>query len=106
MISELQIKWPTKRTLIGKTDLDAAYRQVDTNVTTTLTCNSIVYELAFLCQILPFGATPVPEEYINVIEAEIDLVNNLLRDESCYTDDLNLLHPSLTIINLDPYIII
>ena len=35
MISVMKSKWPTKRILIGKIDLDLAYRQIHANVTTT-----------------------------------------------------------------------
>ena len=69
-----------KRILIGKLDLDAAYRWIHANETTTSTCISIVDKLAFLCLRLPFGTTPAPEEYNAVGEAAIDLGNDLLRD--------------------------
>ena len=37
MISAMK-KWPTKRNFIGKTDLDAAYRQIHANAMTASTC--------------------------------------------------------------------
>ena len=60
-----------------------------------LTCIEIFDELASLCLRLPFGTTPAPAEYATVSEAEIDLVIDLLRDESWDTDELNLSHRSL-----------
>ena len=95
MISAMRIRWPTKRILIGKTDLDAAYRRIHANAKTAFTCISIVNELAFLCLRLPFGTTTAPAEYTNVSEATIDLGNDLLQDQSWDTDDLNLPHRSL-----------
>ena len=95
MISTMRIKCPTKTNLIGKTDLDAAYRQIYSNVATTSTCIVLLDKLAFLCLRLPFGATPTPAEYTTVSEAEIDLGNDILRDESWYIDDLNSPHRSL-----------
>ena len=95
MISAMRSRWPTKRILIGKTDLDAAYRRIHANAKTASTCISIVDELDLLCLRLPFGATPAPAEYTTVSEAEIDLGKDLLQDESWDTDDLNSLHQSL-----------
>ena len=82
MISAMRSRWPTKLIIIGKTDLDAAYRWIHANATTSSTCIAIVDELAFLCLRLTFGTTPVPAEYNTVSEAAIDLVNDLIQDES------------------------
>ena len=95
MISAMQSKWPSKRILIVKIDLDASYRQIHANATTASTCIAIVDELAFLYLRLPFGTTPAPAEYTTVSEAAIDLGNYLLRDESWDTYDLNPTHRSL-----------
>ena len=78
--------------IIGNTDLDALYRRIHANYKTASTFIAIVDELAFLCLWLPFGITPVPAEYTNLGEAAIDLGNDLLRDKSWDTDDLNSPH--------------
>ena len=75
--------------------LDAAYRRIHANAKTASTCIAIVDELAFLCLRLPFGTTPAPAEYVTISEAAIDLGNEILRDESWDTDDLNSPHQSL-----------
>ena len=95
MISAMQSRWPTKRILIGKTDLDKVCLWIHANAKTASTCIAIVDELAFLCLRLPFGATPAPAEYTTVSEAAIDLGNNLLQDQSWDTDDLNSPHQFL-----------
>ena len=74
---------------MGKTDLDAAYRRINANATTALTCMAIVDELSFLCLRLPFGTTPTPADYKTISEASIDLGNDLLQDQSWDTNDLN-----------------
>ena len=94
-ISAIQSRWPTKRILIGKTDLDAAYRRIHANTTTVSTCIAIVNEVSFLCFRLPFGSTSAPAEYTTVSEAAIYLGNYLLRDESWDRDDLKSTHLSL-----------
>ena len=94
-ISAIQSRWPTKRILIGKTDLDAAYRRIHANAKTASTYIAIVDELAFLCLRLTFGTTPAPAEYMTFSEVAIDLGYYLLPDESWDTDDLNLPHRSL-----------
>ena len=92
IISAMRSIWQTKRILIGKTDLDAAYWGIHANATTVLTCIAIVDELDFLCMRLPFVTTPAPAGYATGSEAAIDLGNNLLWDESWDTDDLNSPH--------------
>ena len=92
MISAMRSRWPTKRILIGKIDLDAAYCPIHANTTTVLTFTAIVDKIDFLCLMLPFGTTPAPAEYTTVSEAEIDPGNDLLRDEFWDMDDLNLSH--------------
>ena len=95
MISAMRSKWPTKRILVGKKDLDEAYLRIHANAKIAQTFIAIVYELAFLCLRLPIGTTPTPEEYTTVSEAEIDLGNDIIWDESWDTDDLNSPHISL-----------
>ena len=82
MISAMRSRWPTKLILLGKTDLDAAYRRIYAHANTASTCIAIVDELAFLYMRLPFGTTPAPEEYTTSSEAAIDLGNDLLQDQS------------------------
>ena len=89
MVSAMQSRWTTKRILIGKTDLDAAYRQIHANAKTASICIAIVEEIALICLGLPFGTILATAEYTTVSEAAIDLGNDLLRDESWDTDDLN-----------------
>ena len=95
MISAMRSRWQTKRIIIGKTDLDAAYRRIHANAKTASTCIAIVNEIYSICLRLPFGTTPAPAEYTTVSEAAIDLGNDLLQDQSWDTDDLDLPHRSL-----------
>ena len=78
MISAMRSRWPTKRILIGKTDLDAAYRIIHAHANTASTCIAIVEEIAFFCLRLPFGTTPAPAEYTNISEVAIDLGSDIL----------------------------
>ena len=73
MISAMLSKFPTKRILIGKTDLDAAYLRINAKATTALTCITILDKLAFLFLLLPFGTTLAPADYTTVSEVAIDL---------------------------------
>ena len=95
MISAMRKRWPTKRILIGETELDATYLRIHAQAKTTSTCIAIVDELVFLCLRLPFVTTPAPAEYTTISEAAIDLGNDLLQDQSWDTDDLNSPHISL-----------
>ena len=82
MIAAMHIKWTSKRILIGKTDLDTAYRSVHANAQIAATCIAIVSKIDFICLHLPLGTTLVLEEYTNISEVAIDLGNNLLADTS------------------------
>ena len=61
MMAAMRIKWPSKHILIGKIDLDDAYRSIHTNAQIAATFIAIVVKLAFLCLCLTFGTTPAPE---------------------------------------------
>ena len=91
MIAAMLIKWPSKCILIGKTDLDAAYRQVHANTQIAAKCIKTVGKLAFLCFSLTFRTTPAPEKYTTISEASIELGNYLLADRSW--DSKNLQSP-------------
>ena len=91
----MRSRCPTKLILIGKVDLDAAYRRIHANVKTASTCIEIVDKLDFLCLRLPFGTAPAPAEYKTISEAAIDLGKNLLQDQSWDTDNINLPHQYL-----------
>ena len=95
MISAMRSRCPTKRILIGKTDLETAYLRIYAHANTASTCTEIVDELAFLCLRLPLGTTPAPEEYTTISEAEIDLGNDILQGQSWDTTDLKSPHRSL-----------
>ena len=79
MIAAMQIKWPSKSILIGKTDIDAAYRRIRANARIASTFISIVENLSLLCLHLPFGTTPEPVDYTTVSEAKNEPLNDLLR---------------------------
>ena len=95
MIEAMRTKWPSKRILIGKTDLHAEYWRVHVNAQIAAACIAIVGKLNFLCLRLPFGTTPAPVEYTKISEAEIDLDNNLLADTSWDATDLKSPHRHL-----------
>ena len=94
-IADMRNKWPSRRIVIGKTYLDAAYQRVHKNAQIADTCIKIVGKPAFLCLRLPFGNTPAPSEYTIISEAETDLGNNLLADTSRDAKNLQSPHQKL-----------
>ena len=82
MISSMNSKWPSKLILIRKTDIDAADHRIHTNTRIAATCIYIVDKLTLLCIPLTYSTTPAPSEYTTIIEAAIDLRNDLLREKS------------------------
>ena len=95
MTASMQLKWPSKCILIGKTDLDGAYRCVHANSKIAPKCIAIVEKLSLLLLKLPFGPTTVLEEYTTISEVEIYLGNILLMDTSCDVLDIQSPHRSL-----------
>ena len=95
MIAAVRIKWPSKRIMIGKTDLYAAYQCVRANAQLASTCITIVGKLAFLCLRLSFGATPALEEDTTISDSEIYLGNDLHADASWYAMNLQSPHRHL-----------
>ena len=88
----MRIRCPSKRILIGKLDLDAAYRRVHANAQIAAICIAVIGTLAFLCMRLTFGNAPAPAEYTTIIESAIELGNNLLADTSWDAKNLRSPH--------------
>ena len=95
MISAMCIKWPAKRTLTGKKDLNAAYQCVHTNAKIASKCITIVGKPAFICLGMTFRNTPAPTEYTTISEASIELGNDILTDTSWEATVLQLTHRHL-----------
>ena len=95
MISAMQKNGQHKGYLFGKMVLDAAYRQIHANATTTSNCIGILDKLDFFCLRSHIGTTPAPAEYTTINEAAIDIGNDLLRDDYWDTNILNSPHRSL-----------
>jgi hypothetical protein len=45
---------------MNKTDMDAAYRRIHTNMLAAVTCITVVNDIAYLLTRVPFGAAPAP----------------------------------------------
>ena len=95
MIAAMRIKWPSKRILIGKTDLYAAYRRVYANSQIASTCITIVEKLVFLCLSLPYRTTPTPVDYTTISETAIYIGNDFLADTSWDATNLQFTHRNL-----------
>ena len=82
MIKSMCIKCPSKRRLIWKTDLYAAYHCIHANLRIVSMQIDIVDKLYLICLRLTFVTTPAPVDHDTVSEAEIDLGNDLLEEKS------------------------
>ena len=92
VIPSIRMKWTYKIIFIRKTDLDAAYCRIHANSRIKSTCIAIIDNLALVCLQLPFVITHVLLEYTTVIEASIDLANDLLRGKYCDAKKLQSPH--------------
>jgi hypothetical protein len=76
---------------MNKTDMDAAYRCIHTNMSAAVTCITVVNDIAYLLTRVPFGATPAPAGFSLISDAAGDLAQDLASDPSW---DPNSLHSS------------
>ena len=88
MIKDIRIKWPSKRILIEKTDLGAAYCRIHTKKRIASTCIAIVDNIYLLCLRLNFITMNALEDYNTAIKSAIKLGNNILRDKSWDTTEI------------------
>ena len=77
-MTAMLLKWPLKYILIGKIDLDDAYRRIHKKKENPINIHSDHIKIAFLCLKLPFGTTPAPEDYTTIRNIALDLINDLL----------------------------
>ena len=94
-MSEMRLKWPSKRILIRKIDLVSAYRKIHTNSQIASTYIVIMVKNYFLCLRLPFFTTPALGDYTTISEESIDLVNDILIDMPWDVSELQLPHRHL-----------
>jgi hypothetical protein len=79
-IHSIRRRHPTKIIWLNKTDMDAAYRRLHTNMTAAVTCITMFENLAFLLTRVPFGAAPGPTKFSCVSDTATDLANDLCLD--------------------------
>ena len=91
MIHALKIKYPSIPILLGKYDLDAAYRRIHTALKEACQCITIIDRVAFLLTRLPFGTTPAADCFNTASETVTDLAQKIAEDESW--DPSSLHHP-------------
>ena len=77
-IHALRLQFPSTRILLGKTDLEKAYRRMHVHAHIAAACIAIIGPFAHVMCRLPFGATAAPQEWCVGFEIYIDLVNELL----------------------------
>jgi hypothetical protein len=81
-IHQIRRNHPTSIIWMNKTDMDAAYRRLHTNMTAAVTCITVVDEIAYLLTRVPFGAAPAPAGFSLVSDAAGDLSQDLASDPS------------------------
>jgi hypothetical protein len=65
---------------MNKTDMDAAYRRIHTNMSAAVTCITIIDNIAYLLARVPFGAAPAPAGFSLISDAAGDLAQDLALD--------------------------
>lgn len=93
-LHQLRLTFPTKSIYISKYDLDAAYRRLRVLVKHAVKATTIINTLAYIQTRLPFGTTAGSSVYVQVSEAIMDLVNDILNDPNWDPDSLHSPHAS------------
>ena len=81
-IHEMRLRHPHTTIWMNKTDLDAAYRRIHTNMQAAVTCITIIKTIAYLLLRLPFGSSPAPSKFSTVSDAIADVAQDLAADKN------------------------
>lgn len=92
-LAQQRLAFPNLPILIGKFDLDSAYRRLFVKISFALLCTTIIGPIAYLLLRLPFGSSPAASEFSLFSEFICDMAQALLLDESW---DHNTFFPTIT----------
>ena len=92
-IHGLRLKYPKEPILVGKFDMDSAYRRIFVWLRHALMCTTIIGHIAYLLTRLPFGAAPAAGGFSVVSEFVADTAQELAEDK---TWDHEEFHSDLT----------
>jgi hypothetical protein len=88
-IHNIRSRHPQKTIWLNKTDMDAAYRRLHTNMTAAVTCITIIDDIGYLLNRVPFGSTPAPSKFSCVSDMAGDLAQDLCTNSSWNPPDLH-----------------
>lgn len=89
MVHILRIRNPFAPILLGKYDLDAAYRRIHARHKEARQCITIIDRIAYLLTRLPFGTTPAADCFTTASEVVTDLAQLIAEDDSWDPLDLH-----------------
>jgi hypothetical protein len=98
-IHDMRRRHPNTTIWMNKTDMDAAYRRLHTNMTAAVTCITIIDHLAYLLLRVPFGASPAPSKFSCISDTAADIAHDLAMEPSW---DPHSLHSDFDIDSSDP----
>ena len=81
-LHSMRIRHPTRRILLGKIDLDAAFRRLHVWLAHALLSFTIIRNLAYLLFRMPFGAKDGPSKHEIPSNMTVDLAQALIDDET------------------------
>ena len=81
-IHNMRRRHPSNIIFMNKTDMDAAYRRIHTNMQAAVTCITIIDTLAYLLVRLPFGSGPAPSIFSTVSDTAADIAQDLAVEPS------------------------
>ena len=85
-IHNMRFRHPSIPILLGKTDMDAAYRRLHVHLSSAVTCMTILDGLAYLLNRLPFGSESAPSKFSIISDTITDIAFDLTLDPSWNTN--------------------
>jgi hypothetical protein len=79
-IHDIRCRHPQKEIWMNKTDMDAAYCCLHTNMSAAVTCITIIDDIAYLLLCVPFRASPAPTKFSSISDTAADVANDLAMD--------------------------
>ena len=88
-IHHIRHRHPGVKIWLTKTDFDAAYRRIHTNMQAAVLAITILNDIAYILSRLPFGSSPAPSYFSVISDAVADVAQDLSLDQSWNPDDLH-----------------
>lgn len=78
----MRYRYPNRKIFMTKTDMDAAYRRIHTNMQAAALCFTVLNDIAYLLTRLPFGSSPAPPKFSIISDTATDIAQDISLEPS------------------------